>query len=103
MFFVFIEIIKLFTGFIDERTLVERLNAGMNQGRGQLNRVRYEQRRRFQFFINIFFTISHYFLLSFFRAEETLLREEQDREFREALELDRRAQELKQRVSYNNY
>ena len=37
-----------FKGFIDERTLVERLNTGMNQGRAQLNRTRTEQRRRFE-------------------------------------------------------
>jgi hypothetical protein len=33
------------------------------------------------------------------REEEILLRAEQDREFREAVELDQRAQEQKQRVS----
>jgi hypothetical protein len=56
---------------------VERLNTAMGQGRVQLNRTRSAQRRR---------------------EEEALLRAEQDREFREAVELDQRAQEQKQRV-----
>lgn len=80
----------------------------MSQGRAQLNRTRYEQRRRFvenilsnnTIIINNNDNKNGCNNLYCFREEEASLREEQDREFRETLEQDRRAQELKQRVNY---